>query len=287
MRTNRDGFTLIELLVVIAIIAILAAILLPTLSRAKIAARSTMCQGNVRQWGLAMRMYLDDNNVYPPSDMKDAPASPALYWQQRLQRYVKAKPPLWMNSGYDDPPYHPVRNTVYACPDYAMLHGAFDGGGGLGAYGYNDGGYMGGQGLGGDRLESSYRGDDPGPGDLRLCTESDVRAPCDMIEMGDSVVVSVLTSPLAAAYGSTSLRWWSTVLPLLSVANPGTNPGHVACAEVMRERHAGRWNVVFCDGHVESLTAAALWDGRKPLVARRWNRDHQWHPDDTAVLSSP
>ena len=63
----KHGFTLIELLVVIAIIAILAALLLPVLGRAKARAQGIQCLNNVKQMQLAWQVYADDFNVIPPS----------------------------------------------------------------------------------------------------------------------------------------------------------------------------------------------------------------------------
>ncbi|MBN1341477.1 MAG: prepilin-type N-terminal cleavage/methylation domain-containing protein [Phycisphaerae bacterium] len=78
MRARRDGFTLIEILVVVAIIAILIAILLPALSMARARARASVCMSNLRQIGLALRNYADDQGgCVPAGAAKPSPYVPA------------------------------------------------------------------------------------------------------------------------------------------------------------------------------------------------------------------
>ena len=107
MREKR-GFTLIELLVVIAIIAILASLLLPVLSKAKQKAWTVNCTSNLKQIGLGMRMFADDNaEQYPQSggsitwNFTDA-NSPSNGWMQQIFSYVQ-------------------NTNVYHCPGNAQL----------------------------------------------------------------------------------------------------------------------------------------------------------------------
>jgi prepilin-type N-terminal cleavage/methylation domain-containing protein len=102
----RTGFTLIELLVVIAIIAVLAAMLLPTLSRAKGSAHRIGCVNNLRQVNLSIHLYSDDNADSLPvlPDPNPYPNGVGAFYKQLVKNYAGLSGPATPNE------------KVFTCP---------------------------------------------------------------------------------------------------------------------------------------------------------------------------
>ncbi|HLX94407.1 MAG TPA: prepilin-type N-terminal cleavage/methylation domain-containing protein [Verrucomicrobiae bacterium] len=135
---QHRGFTLIELLVVIAIIAILASLLLPALTRAKAQAQQIACLSNLKQWGLADTMYVDDHNqIFPypryqsyatavdqdnpgwlsiPTYHNQTPPEGDDVWFNALPSYVAQKPLYaWATSSTMEFQFYSSR-SIFICP---------------------------------------------------------------------------------------------------------------------------------------------------------------------------
>lgn len=147
MRRKIHGFTLVELLVVIATIAILAALLLPALARAKEKAHRAVSLSNLKQWGLALDMYLDDyHQTFPDfSVANDTPGAPSGYdqdnihwtdlaafaaggygnsaWFNALPPYV-SQPSLWHYAA--NPAAFVNGRSIFNCPSARFLPGEVD-----------------------------------------------------------------------------------------------------------------------------------------------------------------
>jgi prepilin-type N-terminal cleavage/methylation domain-containing protein/prepilin-type processing-associated H-X9-DG protein len=243
--TNRNrAFTLIELLVVIAIIAILAAMLLPALSRAKAQAQSARCKSNLRQMGFALRMYADDNRSYPFGKLNLNQLPYNRYWWGSLAPYIWVG---WTNRDFHCPAYH------------ALITGAYDNDAEVGSYAYNVSGTYARPVPGTQAATLGLGFDYPAPGVVSPTLDSQVLVPSDMFAVADARIT--LTLPEGGLAGS-------IFMPLAFSKVPG---------ESQPLRHGKGFNFLFCDGHVTLVTRT---DFMNPTNSwQNWNNDHQPHPE--------
>lgn len=288
---SYPAFTLIELLVVIAIIGILAAILLPALSRAKNAALSTACKNNLRQWGIGLHMYADDLGAYPPYPMSDTATGPARHWFTRLTNYTGERFATGTNG---------VKQTygIKTCPAFdrlgpRLMSGVESGTETVGGYAYNETGFnplpQQERGLGGVIVHPAVPPDNViRPGGVRPTREQEVACPSDMIAIGDSQINATTITPPG------TVVWTSTQVPdmllfdsvLFEMGLPmAVHIGEAeAGAAFNRKRHQSRWNMAFCDGHVEALRTKELFDYHSEVILRRWTCDHLAHSENLRNL---
>lgn len=123
-RRGSMAFTLIELLVVVAIVSILAALLLPSLRRAREQAKAVQCMSNLKQLALAMNMYADESEEkLLPYRWDNTASGDTHFWMWDLFPYVGRKKVTL--SGIDAPRYdiaypYPAHVPVFECPSTTL-----------------------------------------------------------------------------------------------------------------------------------------------------------------------
>lgn len=115
---------------------------------------------------------------------------------------------------------------------------------------------------------------------LRSVRETDVVLPSNTLAIGDAVPWNGSGSALPYCFSWDSCDWY----PIgalndcsAGLVGPPTNALNVRARIGIQKRHGGRWNVLFCDQHIENLTTKALFDVSQDSIAQRWNIDQLPH----------
>jgi prepilin-type N-terminal cleavage/methylation domain-containing protein/prepilin-type processing-associated H-X9-DG protein len=235
---DRRAFTLIELLVVIAIIAILAALLLPTLAAAKRKAAQTVCLNNLKQLGLGMKMYVDDNgDAFPACASRGVYGfhlQDWIYWRTNNSVYpVFEKSPIVIMISS-------IHRATFRCPLDSDDTGRQ-------TFNYNDtqGMYPFSYSLTGYGLDSTGR------------------------NIGISTVVrTVAGQEVTQLFKESGVRNPSAKIMLAEEPgslNPNDNPNNteiiqdgrwIPTSDALTIRHGGKADVAFTDGHAQPVTPA-------------------------------
>ncbi len=253
---KKRGFTLIELLVVIAIIAILAAILFPVFAQAREKARQITCVSNLKQIGLGILQYNQDNDErFPMVDIIPPNGGNELRWYQAVGPYIKN------GSTYADG-YYNGAGGIWSCPDLAVPQ--------PGNYGANWLLMPSGPGLGVNNNQGF-----PPPSLAVLQTPADTVMVCEKgLNVGDTAELQFQPweGMWTAKGGGTAANNYTypdhidlngktadcDLTPDMSTY--GAGPQWNTCDMMPRYRHAGNSasNFLFSDGHAKSMSKGSI-----------------------------
>lgn len=258
VRLPTRGFTLVELLVVIGIISVLIGILLPSLAGARESARSVTSLSNLRQVGIGLLAYRNENKGYYPRHSSPSSQVPRTRWADDIYQYVQGTE-VYMSPNLSEderarmnkPFAHTVDQATGAAIEGQTVY--------FGGYGYN----------------FQYLGNARTPGGVApfFANHSRVKAASQTICLADthgsknggstwtSEGVYVVDPPLMSLeLGSRGSRKSSATPGAGNYAYAGGNDGDAAYRSTPAERNRGRVNVMFCDGHAEAMKLKQMDD---------------------------
>ena len=272
-RARKTAFSLVELLVVIAIMSLLAAILFPVFAKARENARRASCQSNLKQLGLAVAQYTQDNDgIYPISTGGPYGAGGGTQWDLLVEPYAKtlniflcpddaqsATPaPVGSNWAGIMLSYASNSECGFPGPSYGLtLQGVF----GL------DGSQFGPQTFAnGSEIAITTEGQVTKPAETVMLVE---KHSADIVAAGDNYGISSGYGANMMFTGVGNFGWAITGDDLPSTSNSGLAWGTGADGGVSAS-HLSTANFLFCDGHVKALipyetrlSGNDMWNARR------------------------